>query len=188
MPSKKAIGGAAAVVLAIAGGIIAPWEGTKLESYQDSVGVWTVCTGHTGTAAPGQTRTQAECDALLESDMGEALAAVDRTISTPLPDKTRAAFVSFTFNVGAGKLQRSTLARKANAGDLVGACNELPRWVYAGGERLRGLVNRRAEERAVCLEGVRDAEQSDSAAAAVGAGDAAGPWHWFDVATSWLRG
>lgn len=188
MANRKAIGAAAGAVMAIAAGLIVPWEGTKLQSYQDVVGVWTVCTGHTATARPNQVRTPAECEALLQSDMGEALAAVDRVIATPLPDKTRAAFVSFTFNVGAGNLQRSTLARLANAGELEAACHELSRWVYAGGQRYRGLVNRRAQERAMCLEGVRDAEQADSESDAVGVDSSAGRWHWFDVATSWIRG
>lgn len=183
---KKVAGGGA--VLALAAAIITPWEGTKLYSYQDAVGVWTICAGHTGTAGPNQLATPEQCDRLLKSDMGVALAAVDRVIDTPLPDKTKAAFVSFTFNVGAGNLQSSTLARKANAGDLVGACKELSRWVYAGGQRLRGLVNRRAEERAICLEGVSDAEQGDSQSDALGAGGSAGPWHWFEVATGWITG
>jgi len=186
--NKKILGGAMGAAMALSIGIVSTWEGTELESYQDSVGVWTVCTGHTGTAAPGQTRTPAECEALLASDLGDAFAAVDRYIHVPLEPETRAAFVSFTFNLGAGKLQRSTLARKANAGDLEGACNELPRWVYAGGQRLRGLVNRRKAERDLCLEGVRNAEQADSKSDAVGAGDSASGWGWFDMATQWFTG
>ena len=188
MANKRAISAGVGAVMAIAAGIIVPFEGTKLESYRDAVGVWTVCTGHTATAAPGQTLTPAECDALLEQDMREALSAVDRIITAPLPDDTRAAFVSFTYNVGAGNLQRSTLARLANAGELEAACNELSRWVYAGGERLRGLARRRAVERDVCLEWVRDAEQAANEADSVGAGDSAGRWHWFDVATQWVTG
>lgn len=186
--NKKILGGALGAAMALSVGIVSTWEGTELKSYQDSVGVWTVCTGHTGTAGPGQTRTPAECEALLASDMGDAFAAVDRYIHVPLEPETRAAFVSFTFNLGAGKLQRSTLARKANAGDLEGACNELPRWVYADGQRLRGLVNRRKAERDLCLEGVRNAEQADSTSDAVGAGDSASGWGWFDMATEWVTG
>jgi lysozyme len=70
-----------------------------------------------------------------------------------LAQPTYDAIVSFTFNVGEGNLRRSTLLRKLNAGDIVGACNELPRWNKAGGRVLPGLVKRRAEERALCLEG-----------------------------------
>ncbi|CAO1664276.1 hypothetical protein NYA30BAC_02249 [Halomonas sp. NYA30] len=159
MANKRLIGAVSAAVLTIAAGMIVPWEGTKLESYRDAVGTWTVCTGHTSSAGPDQKRTPEECDELLERDMLTALQAVDSIITTPLSNKTRAAFVSFTYNVGEGNLKSSTLARLANAGDLVGACEELSRWVYAGGQRLRGLVNRRAHEREVCLEGVSNAEK-----------------------------
>lgn len=146
-----AIGGGA---LAMAMVVVPYYEGTELQSYRDAVGVWTVCTGHTATAAPYQEKTPAECQRLLSSDLAVALEGVDRQVTVPIPETTRAALVSFTFNVGEGALARSTLLRKLNAGDIVGACNELPRWVYAGGKRLRGLVSRRATERELCLEGV----------------------------------
>ena len=149
-------GGALAMTL-----VIGPYfEGTELDSYRDAVGVWTVCTGHTATAAPGQTKTPVECETLLRSDLGSAIDAVDRRVTVPVAETTRAALVSFVFNVGAGAFGRSTLLRKLNAGDVVGACNELPRWVYAGGKRLRGLVRRRAAERELCLEGVNDAPRN----------------------------
>jgi hypothetical protein len=44
--------------------------------------------------------------------------------------------VSFAFNVGDDAFCRSTLVRKANAGDIDGACAELSRWTYAGGKQL----------------------------------------------------
>lgn len=186
--NKKILGGSAAVALALSVGLVTQWEGTELDSYQDSVGVWTVCTGHTATAKPGQTLTKDECEALLSSDLGAALAAVDAYITVPIEPETQAAFVSFTFNVGVGALQRSTLRRKANAGDVEAACNELPRWVYAGGQRLKGLANRRKAERDLCLEGVRNAEQAKRESGSVDAGVSAWRWHWFDVATDWLTG
>lgn len=182
--NKRVAGGAAGIALALAVGLVSTWEGTELQSYQDAVGVWTVCTGHTQTAAPGQTRTPEQCNELLASDLGMAFAAVDQYINVPLEPQTQAALVSFTFNVGAGALQRSTLTRKANAGDLVGACGELRRWVYAGGQRLRGLVSRRAAEYELCMEGVRNAEQTDGG----GAGDSAARWHWYDVVVGWFAG
>jgi lysozyme len=68
-----------------------------------------------------------------------------------------AAYTSFTYNVGVGAFEKSTLLRKLNGGDRVAACNELPRWVYARGVKLPGLVNRRREEQALCLSGLADA-------------------------------
>ena len=72
--------------------------------------------------------------------------AVLRLISVPLTDGQFDALVSFTFNLGAGALQRSTLRRKVNRGEHKGIPSELMKWVLAGGKRLPGLVRRRQEE------------------------------------------
>ncbi|WP_370551208.1 lysozyme [Comamonas sp. CMM02] len=63
---------------------------------------------------------------------------------------------SFGFNVGEGEgaFCKSTLVRKANAGDVQGACAELSRWTYADGKQLPGLVQRRAAERQMCEGGL----------------------------------
>lgn len=135
--------------------VVSYFEGRQLIGYVDPVGIPTVCYGHTGTAKVGQPRTEAECEALLQKDLGVALSAVDSQLPG-LPPESRAALGSFVFNVGTGAFQSSTLLRKAKAGDLVGACNELPRWVYAGGRVLNGLVRRREAERELCLEGLRN--------------------------------
>lgn len=173
----KRLAGVAGVA-ALAATIIIPFEGTELDSYRDAVGKWTICHGHTLTAGPGQTATPEQCAALLHSDMGDALTAVDSQVTIDIHQKTRAALVSFVFNVGGGALAGSTLLRKLNRGDIEGACNELPRWVYAGGKRLRGLVRRRAAEREMCLEGV-----ADDARDAVAADGRSGWDGWFDLAT-----
>ena len=59
--------------------------------------------------------------------------------------------VGWAYNVGTGAACRSTLVRKLQAGDYTGACNELPRWVYVAGRKVRGLEVRREKERAQCL-------------------------------------
>ena len=97
---------------------------------------------------------------MLHQDLGAALDAVDKHLPS-IPPATRAALGSFVYNVGAGNFQSSTLLRKAKAGDLVGACNELPRWVYAKGQKLNGLVRRREAERQLCLEGLSNDQDSD---------------------------
>ena len=148
-----AIGGGALGILLV---IVPYFEGTEMQSYQDAVGIWTVCTGHTGAdVTPGMTVTPERCQAFLKTDLGVALNAVDRSVDVEIPETTRAALGSFVFNVGAGAFQRSTLLRLLNAGNIVAACNQLPRWVYANGKRLRGLVKRRADERELCLMGVQ---------------------------------
>ncbi|MBH1541361.1 lysozyme [Stenotrophomonas maltophilia] len=90
--------------------------------------------------------TQAEATAILRKDVGIAERAVLRLISVPLTDGQFDALVSFTFNLGAGALQRSTLRRKANRGEHEGVPAELMKWVWSNGKRLRGLIIRRREE------------------------------------------
>lgn len=58
--------------------------------------------------------------------------------------------MSFTYNVGEGNLCRSTMVRRINRGELPAACAEMDKWVYAKGIKLKGLVKRRAQERAMC--------------------------------------
>jgi lysozyme len=83
---------------------------------------------------------------LLMQDIAVAESAVSRLITVHLDDCQFDALVSFTYNVGAGALQRSTLRRKANRGDHGLVPRELMRWVNAGGRRMPGLVRRRRAE------------------------------------------
>jgi len=155
--------------LAMAGSIVGYYEGRELIGYLDPVGIPTICDGHTATAKLGQVKTDAECEELLQQDLGWALAAVDKHLPS-VPPATRAALGSFVYNVGVGNFESSTLLRKAKAGDMVGACNELPRWVYAKGRKLNGLVTRRESERQLCLEGLKhdkDPDQRDRGPVAV---------------------
>ena len=62
------------------------------------------------------------------------------------PEGRLAAIVDFTFNLGAGRLQTSTLRRRVNQRDWGGAASELRRWVYGAGKVLPGLVLRRQAE------------------------------------------
>ncbi|QNQ61407.1 lysozyme [Brucella sp. 6810] len=74
-----------------------------------------------------------------------------RLISVPLTDGQFDALVSFTLNLGAGALQRSTLRRKVNRGEHESVPAELMKWVRAAGKRLPGLVRRRSAERVAYL-------------------------------------
>ena len=62
------------------------------------------------------------------------------------PEGRLAAIVDFTFNLGAGRLQTSTLRRRVNQREWVAAETELRRWVYGGGRVLAGLIGRRDAE------------------------------------------
>lgn len=148
-----AIGSAA--VLAIAAPFIASWEGRELRAYRDIVGVPTICYGETLGVRMGQTATSAQCDAMLARRVSQFAAEIAPCLPRALPPKTAAAFVSAAYNIGSPAFCRSSMSRRALAGDLRGACNALSLWVYAGGKRSNGLVNRRDAERGLCLEGLK---------------------------------
>lgn len=141
----------AGAVLAVAVGLIAGWEGKSNKAYLDLVEVPTICYGYTNNVRLGDVKTDTECTRLLWQEVERIDAIVEKTVHTPLKPNERAAFISLIYNVGEGNWYRSTLLKKLNRGDTIGACNELPKWVYAKGKRLKGLVNRRAHEQALCL-------------------------------------
>lgn len=140
-----------AIALSGAAAFIGPWEGLRTEAYRDVVGVWTVCYGETKGVKPGDSHSKADCDAMLKREIASYEAQLDRCLKHPVPMGMKIALVSWTYNVGAGAACRSTLVRLANSGDLIGACNQLPRWNRAGGKVWRGLTNRRLSERQMCL-------------------------------------
>ncbi len=136
---------------AIALTVIAHFEGVRYEPYEDVGGVLTVCYGHTGKdIIPNKVYSKDECNELLESDFQRTKQQVDKLVKVPTDDYTKAALYSFAFNVGTGAFSKSTMLKKLNAGDQYGACEELKKWVYAGGKVWRGLVNRREVEAAIC--------------------------------------
>lgn len=135
----------------LAAGVIMGWEGKSNKAYLDLVQVPTICYGTTKNVRLGDIKTDDECNKLLIDEVLRIDAILDRTVKVKLKDHERAAFISWIYNVGEGNFYSSTLLRKLNAGDVKGACNELPKWVYAKGQRLRGLENRRSDERRLCL-------------------------------------
>ncbi|HCT6008137.1 TPA: lysozyme [Klebsiella pneumoniae] len=144
-------GGGAIAIASVMLGNADGLEGRRYYAYQDVVGVWTVCDGHTGTdIRHGHRYTDRECGSLLKADLQKVASAIDPLIKVRIPDPTRAALYSFTYNVGSGAFASSTLLKKLNAGDVPGACKELQRWTYAGGKQWKGLITRREIEREVC--------------------------------------
>lgn len=148
-------GAAAGGALALAAALIAPWEGRELRAYRDIVGVWTICYGETRGVKPGQTATPAECDAMLSRAVGEYERGIRPCLPAVLPDKTRAAFVSAAYNIGTKAFCGSSMSRRALAGNLRGACDALLMWNRADGKVIKGLTNRRAAERDLCLSGLK---------------------------------
>ena len=87
-----------------------------------------------------------EGENLLRRDVRWAEGGVLRLIDIPLTDGQFDALVSFTFNLGTGALQRSTLRRKVNREEHEDVPAQFKRWVWAGGRKLKGLMNRRNME------------------------------------------
>jgi len=132
--------------------LIKHYEGLRLIAYLCPAGVWTIGYGHTETAYEGQRIDVAQASDLLSSDLIKYEQAVNRLVKVPLTQKQFDALVSFTFNLGAGSLQRSSLLYKLNQRDYRGAAKEFTRWVYARDgktnkmRKLAGLVRRRKAE------------------------------------------
>ncbi|MFY0357593.1 lysozyme, partial [Bacillus sp. YIM B13589] len=77
---------------------------------------------------------------------------VQKLVKVPLKQGEYDSLVSFSFNLGPGNLQSSTLLRKLNSGDRRGSCMEYPKWKYANKRVLEGLVVRRFKEQTQCLQ------------------------------------
>lgn len=147
----KALVASGASALAIAAAMVMPFEGVEYKPYRDVVGVLTVCYGHTGPdIIPDKTYTKAECKQLLDNDLKLVKAQVDPLITVEIPETTRAALYSLTYNVGIGNFSSSTLLKLLNRREFIPACEQLKRWVYAGGRKWKGLVTRREIEEEVC--------------------------------------
>ena len=142
---------------ALAVPITAKFEGYRNRVYADPApgAFTTVCYGQRVSAAKGTVYTDQQCVEMLAQSLAQHGIEIAPCLPDDLPPKTRAAFIDFGYNVGVEKFCGSTLSIKALAGDLRGACNEFPRWTYAGKEQLPGLVKRRAAEQALCLEGLQ---------------------------------
>ncbi|MFT3756962.1 MAG: lysozyme [Pseudoxanthomonas sp.] len=110
-------------------------------------GFWTIGYGHLCDPKHPPI-TEAEAEVYLARDLQSALAATLRycPVLATEPEARLAAIVDFTFNLGAGRLQTSTLRRRINQRDWAAATQELCRWIYGGGKVLPGLVARRKAE------------------------------------------
>lgn len=133
--------------------LIRRFEGFRPEAYPDpATGGDPITIGY-GATGPGiklgvrWTREQAESD--LSARVQEILARVRVLVKVPLPDDAIAALGSFVYNVGAKAFEGSTLLRKLNAGDNLGAAAQFDVWNKAGGKVFPGLMRRREAERKV---------------------------------------
>jgi len=149
--------GAGASLMAIVMQTVVPTlqdlEGTRLQSYKDIGGVLTVCTGHTGPdVTVGKVYSPSQCAALTQQDAQIAASGVLKVSPQLLYHPVQlASAVSFSYNVGVGTYDKSSVARDFNAGNFTLACNDLLKYTYADGKYSTGLANRRKQENLLCL-------------------------------------
>ncbi len=76
---------------------------------------------------------------------------VNKAVKVKLNQNQFDALVSFAYNLGNGNLQQSTLLKKVNSNDFIGASLEFEKWNKAGGKVLNGLTKRRTAEKELFL-------------------------------------
>lgn len=129
----------------------------RAHPYICPAGFWTIGYGHLCDPKHPPI-SEAEAEVYLARDLQTALSATLRycPVLAAEPEGRLSAIVDFTFNLGAGQLQTSTLRRRVNQREWLNAADELKRWVYGGGRVLPGLVVRRSAESSLLLSGSND--------------------------------
>lgn len=129
-------------------GMTERFEGYRRVAYQDAAGVWTIAFGHTAGVFEGMTCTIQQAEAWLDEDIAWAGEVVNAHVTVPLTQGEFDSLVDFTFNLGAGSFEGSTLFRLLEAGDFAAAAAEFPKWDHVAGKESAGLLSRRLAEQA----------------------------------------
>tara|TARA_R110000868_G_scaffold314832_1_gene575752 strand:- start:51 stop:527 length:477 start_codon:yes stop_codon:yes gene_type:complete len=148
--------------------VIQHHEGIRYKAYRCPAKLWTIGVGHVLYPEQGKLPidqrdgyplrpednrafSKDEVDAILKSDLQRFERGVSSFCPVALSQGMFDGLVSFSFNVGLGTLQRSTLRQKLLRGDKAGAAEEFLKYCMAGGKVLKGLQNRRIDERALFI-------------------------------------
>lgn len=128
--------------------LIKTFEGFSATIYKCPAGIETFGYGslvshYTDITFPISSELAEEC---LLKDLNSSARSVCRLICAPITDNQYAALIDFTYNLGSGTLQRSTLRMKLNREEYDTAPEELLKYVYGGGRKLPGLIKRRQAE------------------------------------------
>ena len=132
--------------------IIKESEGLRLKAYRCPAGVWTIGYGSTGhDVYEGLEITADEAEARLSAAIERLAAFISNLVPIGISDNMFSALCSFVYNVGQAAFKKSTMLKLILAGEPAAAADQFDRWVYAGGEKLPGLVTRRAREKKLFL-------------------------------------
>lgn len=139
--------------------LIKKWEGKELTAYPDPATggePWTIGYGHTSAAGPpivkkGMKITEKEASDILVRDLAKYEAAVMKGLTAKPNGNQFSAMVSLCYNIGPGNFAKSSVLRKFNAGDIKGAADAFRLWNKAAGKVMKGLTNRREDERKLFL-------------------------------------
>ena len=136
-------------------------EGYSSKAYLCPAGKWTIGWGHTKGVKSGDVCSKELALIYLQEDLKEAARIVEQYVKVPLNQNQFDSLCSFAFNVRPNLFRISTLLKKLNAGDYLGAANQFQRWIYGGDQNgdkkitkadaLPGLIKRRAAERSLFL-------------------------------------
>lgn len=129
--------------------LIHGFEGLRLKAYKavPTEKYWTIGYGHYGSdVKEGMEIDKKKAEEFFEKDIARFENAVNEYVKEEINQNMFDALVSFAYNVGVSAFANSTLLRKLNGGDYVGAANEFARWNKSSGKVLNGLVRRRTME------------------------------------------
>ncbi|MCE9873594.1 lysozyme [Hafnia alvei] len=117
-------------------------EGVRTIAYQDGRGIWSICRGLTRIEGKPVTQglklSYSQCKRYDALERDKAIAWVRRNVTVPLSEPAVAGIASFCpYNIGPAKCFPSTFYKKLNAGDRIGACAEIRRWIFDGGRDCR---------------------------------------------------
>lgn len=138
---------------AIAAALVRKWEGCRLTAYPDPAtggAPYTIGFGATGPDIhKGVTWTQQQADERMAADVRTFVNGVKVLLSRQVTANQLGAMASLAYNIGLARFETSTLLRLFNSGSTAGAAKQFGVWTMAAGQRMQGLVNRRADERRV---------------------------------------
>lgn len=160
MKQKLLLSTVTAAAIYIAAPLIELVEGVESKPYMDIAGIPTVCAGITGPDVVwGKTYSNRDCRNMLEKHIQIHGRHVQDAVTYPIAPETRAALISFSYNVGGSAMRKSTAVRLINQGKIEQGCKALGMWnkarVNGKLKVVKGLVNRRNEEIELCLSGLQ---------------------------------